>query len=255
MNSGTEIVIPLLALLATLAGVSLLYRSWQHRQGRWRRWVGWTCLLLATFVWSVWVGVEFGLVAGLCVPSVIALAQVFWHSRSDQASGRANGRVNGRTNNADSTTLPPAQGSPIVRTGHHLGRFLLVVPYAALAAFFTTLGMAMLLPWSELSRVTLLVIAAPAIWGLMAAWLCSDDRSWRPALAPDARPLYMVLHEAGSPAQFMEIYAYHPRRLIYGESYRFDTEGNYLGRIGFLDGEPGKQAIFSIYRLPSAGVL
>lgn len=70
-----------------------------------------------------------------------------------------------------------------------------------------------------------------------------------PTLAPAARPLYMTLHEAGSPAQFMEIYAYHPRRLIYGESYRFDTKGQYLGRVGFLDGEPGKQAIFSIYRL------
>lgn len=69
------------------------------------------------------------------------------------------------------------------------------------------------------------------------------------AIAPDATPLYMTLHGAGTPGQFMEIYGLHPRRLIYGESYRFDAAGNYLGRVGFLDGAPGKQVTYSIYRL------
>lgn len=68
-------------------------------------------------------------------------------------------------------------------------------------------------------------------------------------MAPEAEPMYMTLHRAGTPGQFMEFYSQHPQRLIYSENYRFDTNGEYLGRAGFLDGNAGRQAVYSIYRL------
>lgn len=68
-------------------------------------------------------------------------------------------------------------------------------------------------------------------------------------ISPNAEPLFMTLHKAGTAGQFMEIYARHPGRLIYSENYRFDTAGNYLGRAGFSDGDTGKQIVYSVYRL------
>lgn len=70
-----------------------------------------------------------------------------------------------------------------------------------------------------------------------------------PGIAPEASPLYITVHDAGTPGQFMEVQAQHPGRLIYSENYRFDTSGNYLGKVGFSDGEAGKQAVYSVYRL------
>lgn len=171
-------LIPLLALALALAGLNLLYLSWRRRLESGRcRWTGWFILLLSLVVWSVWAGPEFGIAAGVCIPGMVALGHVAWHTRHGRRNGR-NG--NGRS---DTALLSPApEGSLMLRSVHHLWRFLLVVPFASLAAFFVTLGLVMLLPWTELSRLAFLVIAAPALWGLMAAWLCSDDRQWRPLL-------------------------------------------------------------------------
>lgn len=68
-------------------------------------------------------------------------------------------------------------------------------------------------------------------------------------IAPEATPLYITVHGAGTPGQFMEISGRHAQRLIYSENYRFDALGNYLGKAGFSDGEAGKQAVYSVYRL------
>lgn len=68
-------------------------------------------------------------------------------------------------------------------------------------------------------------------------------------MAPGARPFYVTLEEAETPQQFMLVGAEYPRRLIYAEQFRFDSAGNYLNKVGFSDGEAGKQVIFSVYRL------
>ena len=68
-------------------------------------------------------------------------------------------------------------------------------------------------------------------------------------MAADSRPFYVTLEEVGTPQQFMLVGAGYPRRLIYAEQFRFDSAGNYLDKAGFSDGEAGKQAIFSVYRL------
>ncbi|MCG8414431.1 MAG: PepSY domain-containing protein [Pseudomonadales bacterium] len=68
-------------------------------------------------------------------------------------------------------------------------------------------------------------------------------------IAPEAKPFRLIVHDAGTPQQFFEIMASHPRRVIYSENYRFDPEGNYLGKVGFSDGEVGRQIVYSMYYL------
>lgn len=69
-------------------------------------------------------------------------------------------------------------------------------------------------------------------------------------IAPDARPFYLTVEEADVPEkQYMIVGAELPGRLIYAEQYRFDAAGSYLGKVGFSDGEAGRQALYSVYRL------
>lgn len=68
-------------------------------------------------------------------------------------------------------------------------------------------------------------------------------------VAPNAKPFYIALEKFGTPSQYMLIGATLPERLIYAEQYRFDNQGNYLSNVGFSDGEPGRQAVFSVFRL------
>jgi uncharacterized iron-regulated membrane protein len=66
---------------------------------------------------------------------------------------------------------------------------------------------------------------------------------------PTVRPTYVIIDHPGTRGQGIQILAEHPRRLIYGESYRFNAAGDYLGKVGLSDGEVGRQALASIYRL------
>ena len=67
--------------------------------------------------------------------------------------------------------------------------------------------------------------------------------------APGTIPTYVVIHDPMTRGQFLQIVAEHPRRLIYGETYRFDTAGNLTGKVGTSDGEVGRQAAASTYKL------
>jgi uncharacterized iron-regulated membrane protein len=68
-------------------------------------------------------------------------------------------------------------------------------------------------------------------------------------IAPEADPFLITAHDVGEPNQFFSVSATHPGRMIYSEDYLFDASGNFLRTNGFSDGEPGKQAVYSIYRL------
>ncbi|TGD75713.1 PepSY domain-containing protein [Mangrovimicrobium sediminis] len=69
------------------------------------------------------------------------------------------------------------------------------------------------------------------------------------AMAPEVTPIYVTLEEVGTPRQFIEVGAQMPERLIYSEVYRFDSAGRFIDRAGYSDGEAGRQAVFSSYRL------
>lgn len=68
-------------------------------------------------------------------------------------------------------------------------------------------------------------------------------------IAPGATPLYLVIHDMDTPGQFMEIAASLPGRLAYSEIYRFDATGNYLGTQELTSGPPGRQFLYSLYRI------
>lgn len=68
-------------------------------------------------------------------------------------------------------------------------------------------------------------------------------------LAPDAEPLFIVVHDAGEPGRYISVAASQPGRLIYAENYLFDADGQFLRTDGFSDGAAGKQVLYSIYRL------
>lgn len=66
---------------------------------------------------------------------------------------------------------------------------------------------------------------------------------------PETFPTYVVVHDPMTQGQFVQIIAEHPQRLIYGEVYSFNGAGDYLGKVGTSDGEIGRQAAASTYRL------
>ena len=68
-------------------------------------------------------------------------------------------------------------------------------------------------------------------------------------IAPESEPFRLIIHNAGKTSQFIEIMARHSQRLIRSENYRFDAMGNYLGKVGFSDGEVGRQIIYSMNNL------
>ncbi|MEX1198821.1 MAG: PepSY-associated TM helix domain-containing protein [Pseudohongiellaceae bacterium] len=68
-------------------------------------------------------------------------------------------------------------------------------------------------------------------------------------VAPEAEPFYITIEDINTPGQYMIIGGRHHDRLIYGEQYRFDQQGEYLGKAGYTDGPGGQQAIFSTYRI------
>jgi uncharacterized iron-regulated membrane protein len=68
-------------------------------------------------------------------------------------------------------------------------------------------------------------------------------------LAPEAAPFLITAHDVGEPNQYFGISATHPGRMIYSENYLFDASGNFLRTDAFSDGEPGRQVVYSIYRL------
>jgi uncharacterized iron-regulated membrane protein len=66
---------------------------------------------------------------------------------------------------------------------------------------------------------------------------------------PDVRPTFVAVHEPGTAGQHVQVVAEHPRRLIFGEYYMFDSQGRFHGTAGMSDGDLGKQAAASNYSL------
>lgn len=66
---------------------------------------------------------------------------------------------------------------------------------------------------------------------------------------PQATPTYVIVHDPATRGQHIQIIAEHPRRLIYGETYRFDAQGLWGGPVGLSEGPLGQQAAASAYNL------
>ena len=70
-----------------------------------------------------------------------------------------------------------------------------------------------------------------------------------PELAPGTNPLFAIVHDTNTPKQFIQIFSQYPERLIYSDNFVFDASGNFISKDGFSDGEIGRQALYSVYRL------
>lgn len=66
---------------------------------------------------------------------------------------------------------------------------------------------------------------------------------------PDNPPIYMALNQFGTPDETLAIGAGHSDRLIYSETYRFDSAGGLMGADGYAEGEAGRQVLASMFRI------
>lgn len=66
---------------------------------------------------------------------------------------------------------------------------------------------------------------------------------------PQVTPTYVILEDPLTAGQKVQVSALHPRRLIFGEYYRFDAAGTFKGTVGMADGALGQQAAASNYSL------
>ena len=66
---------------------------------------------------------------------------------------------------------------------------------------------------------------------------------------PEVVPTYVTIEDPGTRGQRISILADHTRRLIFGETYRFDGAGRFVDKLGLSDGALGQQAAASAYRL------
>ena len=66
---------------------------------------------------------------------------------------------------------------------------------------------------------------------------------------PEIVANYVIMHEPKTKGQHLQVLGIHPRRLIFGEYYNFDQEGNFIQSVGMADGKIGQQIVASIYPL------
>jgi uncharacterized iron-regulated membrane protein len=66
---------------------------------------------------------------------------------------------------------------------------------------------------------------------------------------PDLVPWWITFHDPATEGQTAEILAQHPRRLIYGDNYAFDVDGELTGNTGLSDGPVGQQLVAAMYPL------
>lgn len=66
---------------------------------------------------------------------------------------------------------------------------------------------------------------------------------------PDLVPWYVSFHDPGTVGQSAEILAQHPGRLVYGDNYYFDANGELTGSTGLATGDIGQQVTASLYTL------
>ena len=64
---------------------------------------------------------------------------------------------------------------------------------------------------------------------------------------PDIEANYVIMHEPKTKGQHLQVLGIHPRRLVFGEYYNFDQNGEFVQTVGMADGKIGQQIVASIY--------
>lgn len=162
----------LIALLASIATVSLIYWSWRQSRWDWLALPGWGLALASLLLWSWALGPEFGVSYAVIIFVCLTWVAVLLASRT------------GASNN------PPAQrpfrslALPDSRNlFKHGSLFLLSVPASGLLSLLLTVALVNLAPWSLLTKLAVAVFAFPIFWGMLSSWVCAQQSPIRPALA------------------------------------------------------------------------
>lgn len=66
---------------------------------------------------------------------------------------------------------------------------------------------------------------------------------------PDLPPTFFILHDPATKSQHINVIAAHTDRLIFGDYYNFNADGEYQGNVGISDGTIGQQLIGSVYNI------
>lgn len=64
---------------------------------------------------------------------------------------------------------------------------------------------------------------------------------------PDIVSNYVIMHEPKTKGQHLQVLGIHPRRLVFGEYYNFDHNGEFVQTAGMADGKISQQIVASIY--------
>ncbi len=164
-----------MALTAAGAALSLgfvagLFGAWRRGSGAWAA-AALILLLAAIVTWCAAAGVEFGLVYALTLPSLAAFALI--------------AAVNDRRG-ATPRSAPAARRLPAPTAGgaaQALGKVMLVVPGAGVAAALGALAIGYLLHEEAADRLVTAGLLLPLLWGLAAYWLSAARRIARPLAA------------------------------------------------------------------------
>jgi hypothetical protein len=161
-----------IALVTTIAAVTLIYLSWRHTRG-WAALAGWLLIPVAAIWWMRFRGPEHGL-------ALAAIALTFGAWAVVALAGRETPRPGERERRRQSRIAGAIAGrATIART---LGRVFVAFPLAGAASLLASVVIAAGLPWDTVNRYVFAIMVAPIIWGLLAMWGGCTERLPRTAL-------------------------------------------------------------------------
>lgn len=153
--------------LLSIVTVALLFAAWRCGSRAWAA-AAVVLLVAAIVTWCAAAGVEFGLVYALTLPSLAAFAVV-------AAANSRRGDAPGSAPAARRLPAPTAAG-----TASAVGRTLLVLPGAGIAAALGALAIGYLLHDNAADRLVTAGLLLPLLWGLAGYWLSAARRIARP---------------------------------------------------------------------------
>ncbi|MEM9171217.1 MAG: hypothetical protein AAGA84_00775 [Pseudomonadota bacterium] len=158
-------LIIVLALLCAATGIGLNLWSWQGGRQYPRTAViaGWLCVAASVALWSAEIDVEFGLVVGLGIASVLAWLIVSTQLRHKPATLR---HVERRS--------PSVPGARTV--GRQFVLFVLVMLLAGIASLLLSMGLSRLMPADEITRLATVMLLLPIVWGVLAFVITYSQR-------------------------------------------------------------------------------
>ncbi len=161
--------VSLAALALVTGGVVLLFLAWRTK-GRAGLLAagGWLCLPAGLWLFTRDVGIEFGMVYGLAVPGLAALAVV---GLTAQRRGAVAGGLTERG-------IPLPGPAAVLRTLEHL---VLIVVVAGAASAAVALCVGYLISSIAANRFTVAGVLLPVLWGVSAYWLGATSQPRRRA--------------------------------------------------------------------------